>query len=95
MNRHRPRPNVPMNIGHVWAYDFVHDACANGQKLKCLTVIDAFARECLAIEIEGSIHSTKVIEVLTKLVYVHGVPKSVSRKPRNLEDWRKAVVALV
>lgn len=24
----------------IWAYDFVFDTCANGQQLKCLTVID-------------------------------------------------------
>jgi putative transposase len=24
----------------VWDYDFVHDACANGEKLKMLTVVD-------------------------------------------------------
>ena len=75
VNRHRSRLNVPTDIGQVWAYDFVHDVCANGQKLKCLTVIDEFTRECLAIEVEGSICSTKVIEVLTKLVCVHGAPK--------------------
>ena len=28
----------------VWAYDFVFDACANGQQLKCLTVIDEYTR---------------------------------------------------
>ena len=72
---HRPRPNSPTDIGHVWAYDFVHDACANGQKLKCLTVIDEFTRECLAIEADGSIRSTRVIEVLTKLICIHGAPK--------------------
>ena len=75
VSKHRPRPNPPTDIGQVWAYDFVHDACANGQKLKCLTVIDEFTRECLAIEVEGSIRSTKVIEVLTKLVCIHGAPK--------------------
>ena len=48
----------------VWAYDFVFDACANGQQLKCLTVIDEFTRECLAIDVAGSIRSGRVIEVL-------------------------------
>ena len=73
-SKHRPRPNVPTDIGQVWAYDFVHDACAYGQKLKCLTVIDAFTRECLAIEVDGSIRSTKVTEVLSKLICIHGAP---------------------
>jgi len=39
----------------MWAYDFVFDACANGQQLKCLTVIDEFTRESLAIDVAGSI----------------------------------------
>jgi len=36
-------------------YDFVFDACANGQQIKCLSVVDEFTRECLAIDVEGSI----------------------------------------
>ena len=51
----RPRPLPARGPNQVWAYDFVHDACANGQKLKCLTVIDEFTRECLAIDVAGSI----------------------------------------
>lgn len=58
----------------VWSYDFVHDACANGQKLKCLTVIDEYTRECLAIEVASAIRSHQVIEVLTRLMSIHGVP---------------------
>src|SRR5262249_28001903 len=57
------------------AYDFVFDACANGQTLKCLTVLDEFTRECLAIDVGGSIRSSRVIEVLSKLVSVRGAPR--------------------
>jgi putative transposase len=71
----RPRPLPAMRMNEVWAYDFVFDACANGQQLKCLTVIDEFTRECLAIDVAGSIRSGRVIEVLAKLVSVHGAPK--------------------
>lgn len=53
----RPRPLAPMAMGQVWADDFVFDACANGQQLKCLTVVDEFTRECLAIDVAGSIRS--------------------------------------
>src|SRR5271170_6155491 len=70
----RPRPLPASRANHVWAYDFVFDACANGQQLKCLTVIDEFTRECLAIDVAGSIRSNRVIEVLSKLVSVHGAP---------------------
>ena len=71
----RPRPLPATGANHVWAYDFVFDACANGQQLKCLTVIDEFTRECLAIDVAGSIRSGRVIEVLSRLVSVHGAPK--------------------
>ena len=60
----RPRPIPPSAPNHVWAYDFVFDSCANGQKLKCLTVVDEWTRECLAIEVAGSIRSKHVIETL-------------------------------
>jgi putative transposase len=71
----RPRPVPASGANHVWAYDFVFDTCANGQTLKCLTVIDEWTRECLAIDVAGGIRSGRVIEVLEKLVSVHGAPR--------------------
>ncbi len=73
----RPRPKAPTAANQVWAYDFVFDGCANGQRLKCLTVVDEWTREALAIEVAGSIRSKHVIEVLSKLVSVHGAPKYI------------------
>jgi putative transposase len=71
----RPRPVPATGANQMWAYDFVFDACANGQQLKCLTVIDEYTRECLAIDVAGSIRSNRVIEVLARLVSVHGAPR--------------------
>ena len=71
----RPRPLPPTGRNHVWAYDFVFDACANGQQLKVLTVVDEWTREALAIDVAGSIRSPRVIEVLAKPMTVHGAPK--------------------
>jgi putative transposase len=71
----RPRPLVPLQINHVWTYDFVFDACANGQQLSCLTVVDEFSRECLEIDVAGNIRSSRVIEVLARLISVHGAPQ--------------------
>ena len=71
----RPRPLPATGANQVWAYDFVFDRSANGQQLKCLTVIDEFTRECLAIDVAGSIRSGRVIEVLSKLVSVRGAPQ--------------------
>ena len=71
----RPRPVPATAVNHVWAYDFVFDTCANGQTLKCLTVVDEWTRESLAIDVAGGIRSGRVIEVLTQLVSVHGAPR--------------------
>lgn len=68
----QPMKAMPPNA--VWSYDFVHDACANGQKLKCLTVIDEYTRECLAIEVANAIRSEQVIDVLIRLMSIHGMP---------------------
>jgi putative transposase len=70
-----PRPTPPTAANHVWAYDFVYDRCANGQQLKCLTVVDEWTRQCLAIEVAGSIRSPQVIGVLARLVSIHGAPR--------------------
>jgi putative transposase len=70
----RPRPVAPTGRNRVWAYDFVFDACANGQQLKCLTVVDEYTCESLAIDVAGSIRSARVIEVLSQSVSVRGAP---------------------
>ncbi len=67
---------TPTAMNHVWAYDFVFDTCADGRRsLKCLTVVDEFTRECLAIDVAGSIRSGRVIDVLGQLVSLHGAPR--------------------
>ena len=71
----RPRPLLPERINHVWTYDFVFDGCANGQQLKCLTVVDEYSRDCLAIDVAGSIRSGRVIEILARLVSIYGAPQ--------------------
>lgn len=71
----RPRPLPSQGRNQVWAYDFVYDACANGQQLKCLTVIDEYTREALAIDVAGGIRSGRVIEVLSRLISHHGAPR--------------------
>jgi len=70
----RPRPLPPRAANHVWAYDFLFDSCANGQQLKCLTIVDEFTHECLAIDVAGSIRSKRVIEILARLMSHHGAP---------------------
>jgi len=87
----RPRPLPPTGAREMWAYDFVFDACANGQQLKCLTVIDEFTREALAIDVAGSIRSARVKEVLAKLISVHGAPRYL-RSDNGSEFLSRAIL---
>jgi len=87
----RPRPTPPCGPNHVWAIDFVHDHCANGQKLKCLTVVDEWTRECMAIEVAGSIRARRVVDVLARLASVHGAPTFV-RSDNGPEFVSKAML---
>jgi putative transposase len=84
------RPVPATKVNHVWAYDFVHDRCANGQKLKLLTVIDEYTRYCLAIEVGSRMTSRHVIEVLGRLMSVHGVPEHL-RSDNGPEFIAKAI----
>ena len=59
----------------MWCYDCVLDHCANGQKLKCLTITDEFTKEGLAIEADGRIRVTRVIETLSWLMSLRGAPR--------------------
>lgn len=65
------RPN------QVWCYDFVYDSCANGQRLKLLTVTDEFTRESLAIEVATRLRARGVIAVLERLVCERGAPRAL------------------
>jgi transposase InsO family protein len=91
----RPRPLPAQGANQVWAYDFVFDACANGQQLKCLTIIDEWTKECLAIDVQGSIRSKRVIEILTRLVSLHGAPLHLHQPGfidpgrKTLAEWRR------
>ena len=75
---------------HVWSYDFVEDRTHDGRKYRMLNVIDEFTHECLAIRIERSLKSTDVIDVLSDLFILRGVPGHV-RSDNGPEFVAKAV----
>lgn len=58
----------------VWSYDFVHDQTMDGRRLRCLTVMDEYTREGIAIHTARSITSGVVIQVLQRLFSRHGAP---------------------
>ena len=90
----RPRPQAPTGPNQVWSYDFVFDHCANGQQLKCLTVTDEFTKEGLAIDVDGRIRSTRVIEVLSRLVSARGAPRFL-RSDNGPEFVSKALLTWI
>lgn len=85
---------APFKANAVWAYDFVFDATAQGQPIKCLTVVDEYTRECLAIDVAGSIRSRRVIDVLARLISVRGAPRFL-RSDNGPEFVSQAILAWI
>ncbi len=68
MATHREARCQPKAPNEAWSLDFVHDQLSNGQKIRALTIIDVYTRECLAIEVGYRLRGGNVVEVLNRLV---------------------------
>ena len=92
----RLRPEHP---NHVWAYDFVRTRTHDGRPVRLLTVIDEFTRVCLAIKVARGIRSDDVIELLTELFVLKGVPEHIRSDngpeftAKTVRDWLERVGA--
>ncbi len=64
----------PERRNHVWSYDFVHCRTDDGRAFRTLNIIDEFTRECLAIRVRRKLNSLDVIDVLTDLFILRGIP---------------------
>jgi transposase InsO family protein len=90
----RLRPERP---DHVWSYDFVEHRTHNGRKYRMLNVIDEFTRECLAIRIARKLKAYDVIDVLSDLFSLRGVPGHIRSDNgpefifKAVQDWIAAV----
>ena len=60
-----------------WAMDFIVDGLATGRMVRILSVVDAYTRECLALEADTSLGSGRVTRVLERLIEERGQPQSV------------------
>jgi hypothetical protein len=67
----------PQHPGHVWAYDFVEDRTHDGRKLRILTVIDEYTRECQAPPVGRQLRGDDVLATLTELFVAHGPPEHI------------------
>ncbi len=92
----RLRPQYP---NHVWPYDFVHHRTDDGRVLRMLNIIDEHTGECLAMRVERRLNSTDVIDVLTDLFIIRGVPIFIRSDngpkfvAQAVRDWIGAVGA--
>ena len=65
---------MPEYRNHVWSYDFVMDRTYDGRRIRMLTVIDEYTRECLDIKVARRLNSQSVAAVLYKLFIRRGIP---------------------
>ncbi len=83
----RPRRNKaaqlrqPKQLAHaineIWSMDFVADNLFDGRKLRMLTVVDLYTRECLAIDVGQSLKGEDVVRVLNNTAERRGLPQTI------------------
>ncbi len=60
-----------------WAMDFMHDRLASGERIRVLTVVDVYTRECVALEARRSFKGCDVAQILSKLAMFEQLPKTI------------------
>jgi putative transposase len=89
----------PEHRNHVWSYDFVEDRTHDGRKYRMLNVLDEFTHECLAIRVARRLKAVDVIDMLSDLFILRGVPGHIRSDngpefiAKAVQDWIGAVGA--
>ena len=89
----------PERANHVWSYDFVEDRTHEGRKFRMLNVVDEFTHECLAIRAARKLKAVDVVDVLSDLFILRGVPSHIRSDngpefvAQAVQDWIRAVGA--
>lgn len=84
---------IPTAPNQMWSIDFMSDSLVDGRKFRLFNVIDDFNRESLAIEVDTSLPSLRVLRVLKKLIAQRGIPANIrcDNGPEfishKLEEW--------
>lgn len=68
---------VPAGPNKRWSMDFMSDQLYNGRRIRSLNIVDEYTRECLHIEVDTSLPSQRVIQVLEWLKDLHGLPEQI------------------
>jgi putative transposase len=61
----------------IWSMDFVSDELGWGRRFRVLTLVDHFTRESPALEVGSWMGGRRVVEVLTRLSAIHGLPEVI------------------
>lgn len=70
---------VVFNTDQTWSMDFVSDSLFNGRRIRALTIVDNFSRECLAIHVNHSVKAGDVVDVM------EGLKQFVGRVPKRIQ----------
>ncbi len=74
--RRSDRPKAT-GVNQVWAMDFVADQLFDGKRIRVLTLIDTYSRECLALTVGQSLKGADVVRVLEGIRRRRGVPQTI------------------
>ena len=66
-----------MRARQLFSWDFVFDATEGGSQLKWLSITDEYTHECLALEVEWSMDSAYVLEIIMRVVSRYGAPEFI------------------
>ena len=81
------------------AQDFVHCRTDDGKASRTLNILDEFSRKCLGIRVERKLNANSVIDVLSDLFILRGVPSFIRSDngpefvAQAVRDWIAAVGA--
>jgi len=73
----RERQPAALSPNEMWSMDFVSDALFDGRRLRALTVVDAYTREALAIDVDQGIKGEQVVEVMDRIASIRGAPRTI------------------
>lgn len=67
----------PIMPNLTWSLDFMQDTLESGRKFRTLNIIDDYNRQALAVEVDYSFPSSKVTEMVNRVIQWHGKPEEI------------------
>lgn len=68
---------TPSRPNGRWIMDFVQDSLLSGRRIRTLTLVDDFTRECPALHVDTSIRGERVVRLLEDLSRSRGLPRGI------------------